>query len=340
MIERDTTVHDRDLAVSRPDLTLKGRDPATTSPDQPVNSSNDEMNDEMDGLHERRLAAQAVNDGRTRPGVQDEDADRGGPPRDPDQRLSGPDDRMEAAPTVVLSVRGGGMPSVRARIQDDWPAEDFGTGERRPDASIGLASLGFIRAALRRRARVWCVIALVGLLAGTGYLKERPPAQAATVTLLVASPPNSTAGQAIADDQAYVQSLPIAVQALRQLNLHEPPTVFLRHYAATVVTNSVLTITVKATSSADAVSEANALARAFLSFQKNLLTTQTQLVNAQYSRAIAQARTEREGTEHRDQQPVIEARLAHNNGPAEHLEERARSGDQPADDHHSDASWR
>jgi capsular polysaccharide biosynthesis protein len=259
-----TTVHHRDLSVS---------------------SSNDRMNDQMDGLHDGRLASPPVNDRRG----QDEGVDRGGLRHDLDEGPSGPDDLMDSAPTMVLSVRGGVMPSARARIQDDWSPEDFGTGERQPDASVGLASLGFIRAALRRRARVWCVIALVGLLAGGAYLKERPLAQTAIVTLLLASPPDSTAGQAIADDQAYIQSIPIAAQALRQLKLHEPVTVFIRHYSVTVVTNSVLTITAKAPSSAEAVGEANALAEAFLLFQKKLLTSQTQLVNAQYNAAISQA---------------------------------------------------
>lgn len=283
-------VRQRHIKVSIADLTLKGHNRGTIKPDQPVNGSSNEINDEieMDGL-QGRSAEEPVHDGRRQAGVGDEDAERDRTPRDPDERISGPDSSIDLAPTMVLSVPARGVPSTRAPVDDDWPAEDVSVVDWRPDPSVGLASLGFIRKTLRRRVRVWGAIALIGLLAGAGYLKERPPAQSAIVTLLLASPPGSLAGQAILDDQAYVQSYPIAAQALRRLKSNESAVVFLRHYAATVVTNSVLSITVKSTSSADAVAEANALATAFLSFQTNLLTTQTKQENTQYDAAIAEA---------------------------------------------------
>jgi capsular polysaccharide biosynthesis protein len=181
------------------------------------------------------------------------------------------------------SVSMGEADSEMDGLDADWAID------RRPDASVGLAGLGFIKAALGRRARVWVVLGLVGLLAGTLFLVARPPAHEATVTLLLAGPPTAVEGVTIADDQAQVQSVAVAGQALRELKLTESPTTFLHHYSAAVVTNSVLQITAKAASSADAISQANALAAAFLSFQASVLTGQDQAVTASDNLQIALA---------------------------------------------------
>jgi capsular polysaccharide biosynthesis protein len=200
-------------------------------------------------------------------------------------------DREEGSPDQPMPdglQRGsGGKVEDSDREVDDLDAE--WAAEPRPDGSIGLASVGFIRATLWRRARVWGVLTLVGLLAGTLYLAVRPPAHDATVTLMLAGPPTAIEGVTIADDEAYVQSVTVAGQALRRLKLNESPTTFLHHYSAAAVTNSVLQITARAATSAEAVSQANALAAAFLSFQANMLAGQDQVVNAAAEQQIAQA---------------------------------------------------
>jgi capsular polysaccharide biosynthesis protein len=203
----------------------------------------------------------------------------------------GHDDLLGASDhTIVLSVRGASTASPeRAWAQDDWASEDMPAPDPHFDASVGLSSLGFLRAALRRRARVWGVIALIGLLAGTAYLKEKPPAKQATVELEVGMPPASAVGQQVATDQGYMQSLPVATLALQRLRLNESPTVFLAHYTATATTNTELTVTVKAGSASEAVREANALAAAFQSYQKTIVIKHNQLVNKQYDQQVAQA---------------------------------------------------
>ncbi len=59
-----------------------------------------------------------------------------------------------------------------------WAYDGFsGTDEQLPiNVTSGFTSLGFIKAALRRSARLWCLLAVVGLLIGTALTKNfRPP---------------------------------------------------------------------------------------------------------------------------------------------------------------------
>jgi capsular polysaccharide biosynthesis protein len=179
---------------------------------------------------------------------------------------------------------------------DDVPVRfwDFGglpADEDRSAAALatGLASVGYIRAALRRGAWLWCALAVVGSLAGLGTFKEFPPAYQASTSILLANSPSEIPGEAALDDQAIAQSRTVAGAALRKLGLHESAASFVGHYTVTIVTNRVLDFTVKATSSEVAVRQASALATAFLAFQAQQLEAQERLVDASLQQQITQA---------------------------------------------------
>jgi capsular polysaccharide biosynthesis protein/O-antigen/teichoic acid export membrane protein len=179
---------------------------------------------------------------------------------------------------------------------DDLPVRfwDFGglpADEDRSAAALatGLASVGYIRAALRRGAWLWCALAVVGSLAGLGTFKEFPPAYQASTSILLANSPSEIPGEAALDDQAIAQSRTVAGAALRKLGLHESAASFVGHYTVTIVTNRVLDFTVKATSSEVAVRQASALATAFLAFQAQQLEAQERLVDASLQQQITQA---------------------------------------------------
>ena len=53
----------------------------------------------------------------------------------------------------------------------------------------GLVSVGFLRSELRRRARFWCALALVGLIIGGGYATAKPPKYTSSTTVLVVDKP-------------------------------------------------------------------------------------------------------------------------------------------------------
>jgi capsular polysaccharide biosynthesis protein len=171
---------------------------------------------------------------------------------------------------------------------------DFGdpSNEDRSAAELttGLTSLGFIRAALRRSARLWCATAVIGLLAGFGVLKALPPAYQASTSVLLASNPFELASDAALNDQAIAQSRTVAGAALRKLGLQQSAASFVGDYTVTILTNQVLLITVKATSSDQAVREANALATAFLTVQAQQLRSQERLVNAALQQQVTLAR--------------------------------------------------
>jgi len=190
------------------------------------------------------------------------------------------------AQTAVFSLAVGSKQPERVWAFGSWEA-DSNLGDQAPnDPYVGLVNLGFIRAALRRRVRLWVGLAVVGLLVGLGVLTSLPPAQKAATTVLLYSPAGAPPGQAIADDQSLIQSRMMAAQVVRKLGLDITPATFVSHYTAAATTNEVMTITVTAASSAEAVREANGLASGFLALQKQLLGSQNALTNQSYQAQI------------------------------------------------------
>lgn len=162
-----------------------------------------------------------------------------------------------------------------------WAYDDYTEFDEQPtDSSVGLTSLGFIRAALRRRAWVWRCMAVAGMLIGLGVAAKLPVVYQASTSLLVT--PMSTGGEdsgsPITNEQAIAQSRSVAELAMNKLGLKESVSSFLSSYTVTANTDRVLVIAVNAPSSAEAVSRANALATEYLQFRAQLLQTQQQLL--------------------------------------------------------------
>jgi capsular polysaccharide biosynthesis protein len=133
-------------------------------------------------------------------------------------------------------------------------------------------------------------MAAAGLVIGAGYYLSSPPSYQASTTLLLTVGAEAQPGTAIANDQAVVQSRAIAGLALRKLGLREDVESFLGSYAATPLTDRVMVITVNAPSSASAVSEANAVAAAFLQYSANQLEVQQKLLFKSLDQQVIQAK--------------------------------------------------
>jgi capsular polysaccharide biosynthesis protein len=162
-----------------------------------------------------------------------------------------------------------------------WAYDDYTEFDEQPtDSSVGLTSLGFIRAALRRRAWVWRCMAVAGMLIGFGVAAKLPVVYQASTSLLVT--PMSTSGEnsgaPITNEQAIAQSRTVADLAMNKLGLKESVSTFLSSYTVTANTDRVLVITVNAPSSRAAVNRANALATEYLRFRTQLLQVQQQLL--------------------------------------------------------------
>ncbi|MFK0289793.1 Wzz/FepE/Etk N-terminal domain-containing protein [Streptomyces sp. NPDC090442] len=129
-----------------------------------------------------------------------------------------------------------------------------------------LLDLQALVVAVRRRRRLWCSMALVGLLVGAAVAVLLPPQPAAVTKVLVAhqaDQPNDT-GTLIRTDAELLQTTQIAGKALQSLKSPEKPEDFIPDYRGTGLTNNLLQIDVTGDSDAQAVARAKALADAFV----------------------------------------------------------------------------
>ncbi|MGY0020599.1 Wzz/FepE/Etk N-terminal domain-containing protein [Streptomyces sp. YJ-C3] len=133
-------------------------------------------------------------------------------------------------------------------------------------AAAPLFDLQALVVSVRRRRRLWCSLALLGLLAGAAVAVLMPPPPTAVTKVLVAhedDQPNDT-GTLIRTDVAVLGTTQIADKALRALKSSEDPQDFMRDYRGTGLTNNLLQIDVTGDSDAEAVARAQALADAFV----------------------------------------------------------------------------
>ncbi|WP_405594365.1 Wzz/FepE/Etk N-terminal domain-containing protein [Streptomyces sp. NBC_01092] len=129
-----------------------------------------------------------------------------------------------------------------------------------------LLDLQALVVSVRRRRRLWCSLALLGLLLGAALAVLRPPAPAAVTKVLVAhkeDQPNDT-GTLIRTDVELLGTTRIAAEAMQSLKSAEPPEDFMKDYRGTGLTNNLLQIDVTGDTDAEAVARAKALADAFV----------------------------------------------------------------------------
>ncbi|MEU2422020.1 Wzz/FepE/Etk N-terminal domain-containing protein [Streptomyces sp. NPDC007851] len=135
-----------------------------------------------------------------------------------------------------------------------------------PSPAAPLLDLQALVVSVRRRRRLWCAMALVGLLVGAALAVLMPPSPTATTKVLVAhaqDQPNDT-GTLIRTDVQLLQTTQIADKALKSLRSTAKPEDFMQDYRGTGLTNNLLEITVTGDSDAQAVARAQALADAFV----------------------------------------------------------------------------
>ncbi|MFE0174559.1 Wzz/FepE/Etk N-terminal domain-containing protein [Streptomyces sp. NPDC059002] len=133
-------------------------------------------------------------------------------------------------------------------------------------APTPLFDLQALVVAVRRRRRLWCAMALLGLLAGAAFAVLLPSPPTAVTKVLVRhedDQPNDT-GTLIRTDVEVLRTTRIADKALKALKSPENPEDFMQDYRGTGVTNNLLQIDVTADSDAEAVARAKALADAFV----------------------------------------------------------------------------
>jgi capsular polysaccharide biosynthesis protein len=187
---------------------------------------------------------------------------------------------------VLPATNGDADLPERLWLYDDFTPDEDATAT---DYAAGLASLGFIGAAVRRRIRTWCAIGLAGLVLGLAYFVVSPPAYSASTTVLLTHSINDNPTDAMSTDLTLAHSGTVATRAMHQLKLTGPVSTFLANTTVNNLTDRVLQITVKAKSPAAATDGATAVAAAFLQVQAARLQTQQQLTDIALQQQITQA---------------------------------------------------
>jgi capsular polysaccharide biosynthesis protein len=145
-------------------------------------------------------------------------------------------------------------------------------------AETRLVNLHFVVGALKRRWRWVMCFAVAGL--GVGVLLSvvfAPPPQAAT-TLLLTHPSASARTSAMVTDAQLLESTAVARRVVDSLHLAESPAAFASSYKATILSDDLLSISVSASSRADAVRRANVLAREYLRYRADVYQSQSDTI--------------------------------------------------------------
>jgi capsular polysaccharide biosynthesis protein len=165
----------------------------------------------------------------------------------------------------------------------------FDDGASSAGSAPGLVSVGFLGSALRRRASLWCVLAIVGLIIGCGYSVAKPPKYTATTTVLLVDKPQEDPTTGILTDIALADSTPVAAAVVRQLGLHQTASSFLATYSVAQVTTQILSITASGSSASVAVQRDAAIAAQYLAYRARYARAEQQETDVVLQQQVTQA---------------------------------------------------
>jgi len=183
------------------------------------------------------------------------------------------------------------LPRLDSALRDrPWAYDDYPPVEDESvaDPTAGLASLGYIATAIRRRLALVAAAALIGLFVGTAGYVLAPPAFQAEISLYLSTAPGQNPGQAMGTDVTLAQAHSVDAAVVRKLGLAQSPSQLLASYTVTAETNEVMLIMTRAPSSAEAMREATAVATEFLRFRANQAATEQQAELATLNQQITQ----------------------------------------------------
>ncbi len=151
-----------------------------------------------------------------------------------------------------------------------------------------LASLHYLRSALRRRRRTWVGLAIVGLVLGIAYSVLRPPASVATTSLMLVHEQGTDPAQAMATDVSILRTRTVAAHVVGDLGLTMTPEDFQSTITVVPVTSDVLALSVEAPDNTAAMARVRALSDAYLSFRAEQVQAQSNALIEGNRQRIAQ----------------------------------------------------
>ncbi len=136
------------------------------------------------------------------------------------------------------------------------------------DAVLGpMIGLRTLLATIGRKRRVWLITGLVGLVLGASLHLVIPRKYTAVTNLYLNTPASADSAQAMVNDVTLLRTEVVAQNAVTAGRLNMTPHTLLSHYTGTSLSNNIMTITFSGPSQTEAVSGAEAVARAFLAVQ-------------------------------------------------------------------------
>lgn len=162
------------------------------------------------------------------------------------------------------------------RADPVWDDDDDLFADERTTAfpPDSLVTFRFLRDAIRRHARVWIVLAIVGLAAGLAMPTLLPAASVSSARILLTHRDGDDPARAMATDVSLVTTHTVAQRVIDRLKLPETPDDLLKAYTATALTDRVLEISVGAETSDEATRLATVLAQTYLTFRREQVAQQ------------------------------------------------------------------
>lgn len=139
-----------------------------------------------------------------------------------------------------------------------------------------VASLQYLRAALRRRWRFWVGLALVGLVLGLAYPVLRPPPSTGTTTLVLAHQPGADPAAAMATDVSFLRTRTVASRVIERLGLDMSPEELEAAIVAEPVTSDVLAVRVSAEADEIALERVRAVSDVYLEFRSEQVRAESE----------------------------------------------------------------
>lgn len=171
-----------------------------------------------------------------------------------------------------------------------------------------LVTVRFLWDAVRRHARLWFALALIGLAGGLAMPAILPPGSESSAKLVLTHRDGDDPARAMATDVGLITTHSVAQLAIEELGLADTPDELLERYRATQLTDRVLEITASAPSSEEATELAAAVADIYLEFRNDQIALQEEplrqdLAAARTAVAEAEAAVEAAGGDPRDPDP-------------------------------------
>lgn len=153
--------------------------------------------------------------------------------------------------------------------------DDDASSER---AMPTLVSLHFIRTALRRRLLACVLVTVLGLLAAGAFLVAFPLPHQAKASLVLAYDPAMDPSRAMATNVSLLQTRTVAEQTTERLGLVVAPEDFLKTFTIEAESSELMTLTLTATTDAEAVRQLEGLTATYLTFRSQQLSLQSDTI--------------------------------------------------------------